>query len=566
MKRKRTSSLGVGAALAVLAFPTAAGAQKAFAASGAVRAEGSSPAPVGVIVAPVESGTDSVRTILQRDFDFSDRLAPVVLDNSFFAWLRPGTMTAPAASDYQSLARTKARALVIPRFEAAGLRVAYHDLRTGRMAQESFFPLPVVPALRVAELRDSVIKAHAAREVQTQAAISRTIFVRDSLEAAARGKQDRDASKRNAIQAARNSLMVATVAEEARLRNRLSRDLAERFAAVPMVISRDSASRDSLAYVRRMAIHSVSDAVTQWITGQRGYAQSRVVYVQDGTLRIVDSDGANDRILTATGHALSPSWHPDGNRVVYSDFTDAGTQIAQVDVWSRRVDMVKSTPRGLNMTPAYTPNGHQIVYSSGGEGPAELMVANADTSFPARRLSRVAQESSSPTFSPDGGRVAYISPRRWQGTGENSRFTPQIFTMNADGTGEMQLTPSAAGVRTYRTSPDWSPDGTRLAYMQQHGDFQLWTIGITDRKMKKLTSRGENEDPSWSPDSRHLAFTSNRGGSKEIWVLDSQSGRYRQLTFRGGGARLAAWSRVFDVGAAGPSHVPVTTLAAQGQQ
>lgn len=568
MKRIRTSSLGAIAAIAVLALPPAADAQKKTRAVRPAPAAARAPAvvtPPIVIVAPVSEGVDSIRTILQRDFDFGNRLTPLPLDPSLLSPLAPNSLLAGGFPNYAALAKLKARALVIPRQEANGLRVAYHDVRTSRLVQEAFFPLPVVPALRSAELRDSVVRAHAEKAAITQAALTRAAFVRDSLTMAMRGKPDRDRKKRPAIQARRDSLMKITVAEEALLTEQAARDLAEANAAIPVLVSRDSVSRDSLSYVHRMAIHSVSDELTRWITGQRGYARSRVAYVQGGRLRVVDSDGANDRALTDSGYALSPSWHPSGNRVVYSDFADTGTQIAQVDVWTRRVALVGSTPRGLNLTPAYTPDGRRIVYSSGGEGPAELVIADADTTNPARRLSFAAKETSSPSFSPDGARLAYISPRLWQGAGESARYTPQIFTMNSDGTGEMQLTPSVAGVRTYRTSPDWSPDGRQLAYMQQHGDFQLWLISIADRKMKKLTTFKENEDPTWAPDSRHIAFTSTRGGPKEIWVLDTQSGRYRQLTFRGGGARLAAWSRALDGTAFTATRSPAPAPVSQGQ-
>ena len=105
------------------------------------------------------------------------------------------------------------------------------------------------------------------------------------------------------------------------------------------------------------------------------------------------------------------------------------------------------------------------------------------------------------------------------------------------------LTPYTPGVRSYRASPDWSPDGRAVAYEQQNGNFQVWMIDLRDRVPKQLTSEGENEDPSWAPDGRHIVFTSSRGGDKQLWILDTESGRARQLT-HSRGARLAAWSPV----------------------
>jgi TolB protein len=68
------------------------------------------------------------------------------------------------------------------------------------------------------------------------------------------------------------------------------------------------------------------------------------------------------------------------------------------------------------------------------------------------------------------------------------------------------------------------------------------TINLRDRGIRQLTSDGINEDPSWAPDSRHLVFTSSRSGVKQLFVVDVETGRTRQLT-RAGGSRLSAWSR-----------------------
>jgi TolB protein len=75
------------------------------------------------------------------------------------------------------------------------------------------------------------------------------------------------------------------------------------------------------------------------------------------------------------------------------------------------------------------------------------------------------------------------------------------------------------------------------------GASQIYTVRPGDRGApKQYTNEGRNEDPSWSPDSRHVVFTSNRSGSWQLWVLDIESGRVRQLTRAASGAKAGAWS------------------------
>ena len=70
----------------------------------------------------------------------------------------------------------------------------------------------------------------------------------------------------------------------------------------------------------------------------------------------------------------------------------------------------------------------------------------------------------------------------------------------------------------------------------------MHTISLRDKAVRRLTSEGRNEDPSWAPDSRHVVVASTRTGSQQLFVVDAETGRARQLTHGAGGARMAAWS------------------------
>jgi TolB protein len=202
-----------------------------------------------------------------------------------------------------------------------------------------------------------------------------------------------------------------------------------------------------------------------------------------------------------------------------------------------RPRLFPASNRGLNITPVYTRDGKSLVWASGGDSPAELVMAStaSDDSIAIPYVGRQGAETTSPSFSPDGKQIVFMSP---------VPLTPQLYTMNVNGTGLRLLTPPIPGKRSYRTGPEWSPKGDEIAYQQQMGDFQVWTISLKDRAMKQLTFEGENEDPSWAPDGRHLAITRRLGAigdPRSIWILDKQTGRLRQLTVTGD-ARLSDWS------------------------
>lgn len=491
-----------------------------------------------VVVMPAESAPgDSVRTILERDFDFSDRIRPLVLDNVTLQGLMPRRA---GEYNYALFAKFGAAAIVQPTRTATGFRVALYDVNAKRLLQFADFALPGIPRVRTAEHRDSVRRVLTVDDAVARDS-ARAVFLADARRKRPVNLKD----KRSRRFIVRDSI-ARDVAIRAEVRTRLGNFDEARAEAVRKTMEpviRELTYRDSMARAvgmgnQRMAIHGIADEVERWITGRRGIAQTRITYVHDGKIRVVDSDGANDVAITQGGLSLSPDWSHDAVSIVFSTLSDKGSQIAMVNLHTGQQSILGAASGGLNITPVFTPDGQGIVYATGDDQGTNIVRADIRSgAVTALTVANNRGENASPTFSPDGRRIAFLSSR--------ARY-PQIYAMDSDGSNVELVTPYNPAIRSYRTAPDWSPDGRSIAYEQQNGDFQVWMINLRDKEMRRLTSLAENEGPSWAPDSRHLAISSTRSGSKQIWILDTLTGRFRQLT-KNPGARLASWSPLIRV-------------------
>jgi TolB protein len=285
----------------------------------------------------------------------------------------------------------------------------------------------------------------------------------------------------------------------------------------------------------RMAVHRLADEIVRAVTGQAGIAATRFLFLQRGRIYRIDADGADLEALTPAGaRAFSSAWAPNGLRIAYTEFHDQGAYLYLQDVPSGGRRRMGTTDRGLNYTPVFSPDGGTLVFSRSDESGTDLFAYDVERDCCLQRLTsgRFA-DNLSPTFNPDGRRIAFVSTRAG---------LPQIYVMSADGTGQELFAPFDYGVTGSSNAPEWSPDGLTLAFHRDVGGSpQIFLMEVQRRAVRQLTSAGRNEDPTWAPDGRHLAFVSDRTGNRQIWIMDLETGRVRQVT-RVGEARLPAWS------------------------
>jgi TolB protein len=128
----------------------------------------------------------------------------------------------------------------------------------------------------------------------------------------------------------------------------------------------------------------------------------------------------------------------------------------------------------------------------------------------------------SPTWSPDGTKLAYVSYERKQ---------QQIYIQDVY-TARRSILTSFKGINS---APVWSPDGRRMAMtLSKDGNTEIYVMDIATKAMRKLTShRAIDTEPNWAPDGNSIIFTSERGGNPQLYSVDVNSLATTRITFEG---------------------------------
>jgi Tol biopolymer transport system component len=174
---------------------------------------------------------------------------------------------------------------------------------------------------------------------------------------------------------------------------------------------------------------------------------------------------------------------------------------------------------------AWSPDRTKIAFTkfpiSGG---SDIYIMNSDGTNPAH----FAAGAQNPDWSPDGTRIAF------DGDGV-------IIVRSVDGSSETTL--SAAPGWT-ASEPDWSPDGTRIAFLRTEvggGSENVWVMNADGTNQVELTTQG-GSGPAWSPDGSKIAFTTDRDVTSEVYVMNADGTGQTRLTDLVGPSGVPAWS------------------------
>ena len=264
--------------------------------------------------------------------------------------------------------------------------------------------------------------------------------------------------------------------------------------------------------------HLISDAVYERLTGEKGYFDSRVVFIEETgpkdkrvkRLAIMDQDGANFRRLTdGINLVLTPRFNPSSQQVTYMSYAGGQPRVYLYNIETGQREIVGDFP-GMTFSPRFSPDGRQVIMSLQRGGNANIYTMDL-RSRKTRRLTNTPAIDTSPSFSPDAKMIAFESDRGG---------SQQLYVMNSDGSGQRRI---SFGEGRYST-PVWSPRGDLIAFTKLlKGRFLIGVMRSDGSGERILTEGYHNEGPTWSPNGRVLLFfreTPGERGGPKLWSVD----------------------------------------------
>jgi len=183
-------------------------------------------------------------------------------------------------------------------------------------------------------------------------------------------------------------------------------------------------------------------------------------------LRLIDLTNGNIiPLITWDSNETNPSWHPDGDRVLFESDLTGVPQIYEVNIFTLEVRLVSQDPNVADSQPAY---------------------------------------------SPDGSKIAFVSYR----DGENS----VVYWMNPDGGNIQRVSDPASDA----FAPVWDDASDLIAYESTlTGEVEVYVHQISSSVIRQLTEGGTNFSPTWMCESPTIVWTSNIGGNHDLYMSNA---------------------------------------------
>lgn len=287
----------------------------------------------------------------------------------------------------------------------------------------------------------------------------------------------------------------------------------------------------------RKVAHRLADLIHKALFGTMGIASSHILYSlkncsskdsSQWTSEIyeMDYDGTGSRRITEGSRmAITPAYIPPKAGCVSGGLIYVAYDIGIPKIYfvsrkdGSRVRLNKM--KGNQLMPTVSKQRDKVAFICDITGNPDLFIQPLDLENgikekPYQIFAAPHAAQGSPTFSPDGSQIAFVS---------NKDGSPKIYVMKVPqpGTNLKELKPTLiTRANRENTAPAWSPDGTKIAYSAKGSkERQIWIYDIATKKEMPLTKgSGNKENPSWASDSQNLVYNCSDDKSCEIYLID----------------------------------------------
>jgi Tol biopolymer transport system component len=242
----------------------------------------------------------------------------------------------------------------------------------------------------------------------------------------------------------------------------------------------------------------------------------KIAFILYSDIYVMNADGSGRRQLTnnldgdENNISWGLSWSPDGKKIVYCHGRNLApgpilSSICIINEDGTNQVQLSYNPWDGDISPSWSPDGSRILFSSTRDGNSQIYNMNSN----GNNQTQLTNEdwNDEPTWSPDGTKIAFTSNHR------------DIWVMNVDGSNKENIT--NAGGEGFNHNAAWSPNGTKIAFnSMRDGNLEIYSMNSDGSDQVRLTNSPDSDNyPIWSPDGIKIAYVYSIFGLDDFYAI-----------------------------------------------
>ena len=307
-------------------------------------------------------------------------------------------------------------------------------------------------------------------------------------------------------------------------------------------VQKESQLRTSTVYgvpnkLKQLA-HYISDGIYEEITGLKGVASTRLLYVTEEfsggisqfKLNVADADGSNEQILLRSNEPIiSPSWSPDSKKVAYVSFETGMAKVFIQNIATGKREIVLENKFQIS-SPSWSPNGKFMSLTLYQDGNAEIYILNLKNKNLTRLTNHYSIDTES-SWSPNGSKIMFTSGRSG---------SPQLYEINLKKFNAKPQRITFEG--NYNARGSYLPNGEGVVFVhRKNSNFQIALKYFNENFVRPLTNSQLDESPSISANGNVIIYAISENETGLLAGVTLSGARFR-LPISKGEVREPSWS------------------------